>query len=208
MLWPYGQGNYERQRRQRISFSEYIQWALEYYDKRFRTHHSFPFIAFSIRQKQSALLAAKVQMRHADFEADGQTLAALTVDDLHQVGEEDWGRRHGISNERVRILYQHVHATTMRVMGSDKACAAYCSQIWSGSLWLRPPSLWMTINPVDYDDPVAQIFAGEQIDMDNFLAVMGPDRRTQSRTIAKDPFASAAFFRFIIYTILETLFGI
>jgi hypothetical protein len=39
-------------------------------------------------------------------------------------------------------------------------------------LWLRPPSLWLTINPIDYEDLIAQIFARENIDMDAFCNVM------------------------------------
>ena len=60
-------------------------------------------------------------------------------------------------------------------MASGKMQASYRSQIWGTCLWLRPPSLWMTI---DYEDPIAQIFAGENIDMDSFMNVMGPDTST------------------------------
>ena len=84
----------------------------------------------------------------------------------------------------------------------------YRSQIWGGCLWMRPPSLWMTINPLDYEDPIAQIFAGEKIDMDSFFESMGPNPSQQARNVANDPFASAAFFNFIIRTTLETLLGI
>jgi hypothetical protein len=76
VLWPYGRGLYHDRRRRKISFQEYIQWALQYYDRRFRTHHCFPFVAFSIQQKQSALLSAKIRMRRSDFEADCGILTA------------------------------------------------------------------------------------------------------------------------------------
>src|SRR5260370_31114819 len=36
-------------------FLEYIQWSLLYYDKQFCRHHTFPFIAFGIYQKQQCL---------------------------------------------------------------------------------------------------------------------------------------------------------
>ena len=86
--------------------------------------------------------------------------------------------------------------------------ASYRSQIWGTCLWLRPPTLWLTINPMDYEDPIAQIFAGENIDMDAFLNIMGPDANEWGRNMAKDPFASAFFFNFIIRTTMETLLGI
>ena len=93
-------------------------------------------------------------------------------------------------------------------MGSGKIRASYRSQIWGTCLWLRPPSLWLTINPIDYDDPIAQIMVGEDIDMEFFQDAMGPDARTQGRNIANDLFASTLFFYFIIRMKLETLFGI
>ena len=73
---------------------------------------------------------------------------------------------------------------------------------------MRPPSLWLTINPMDYEDPIAQIFAGENINMDSFLEFMGPDSSKRARNVANDPFASASFFNFIIHTTLETLLGV
>jgi hypothetical protein len=45
----------------------------------------------------------------------------------------------------------------------------------------------MTINPMDYEDPIAQIFTGENIDMDNFNARFGPDANVRARNIANDP---------------------
>jgi len=61
-LWPYGRGLYHAERPQKLSFQEYIRWTLQYHDKRFCIHHSFPFVSFSIEQKQSALLSARIHM--------------------------------------------------------------------------------------------------------------------------------------------------
>lgn len=105
-------------------------------------------------------------------------------------------------------MRHHLFATSSHVLASGKMRASYRSQIWGTCLWLRPPSLWITINPMDYEDPIAQIFAGEDIDMDCFMNMMGPDANKRARNMANDPFASAVFFHFIIQTTLETLFGI
>ena len=105
-------------------------------------------------------------------------------------------------------MQHHLFATSSHVLASGKMRASYRSQIWGTCLWLRPPSLWITINPMDYEDPIAQIFAGEDIDMDCFMNMMGPDANKRARNMANDPFTSAAFFHLIIQTTLETLFGI
>ena len=81
-------------------------------------------------------------------------------------------------------------------------------KVWSLTAQIGPPSLWGTINPSDMADPIAQVFTGEDIDLDRFVSGHGPDATMRSNTIANDPFASAKYFHFIIDSVLEILFGI
>ena len=107
-----------------------------------------------------------------------------------------------------------MHAAIGRVMGSDQSRYQLRSQIWSTSVVLGPPTLWITINPTQADlhesnyDPIAQVFAGANINLDQFSPDVGPDASNRTKTIAADPYAAAKFFHFIISTILETLFGV
>jgi Helitron helicase-like domain at N-terminus len=93
-------------------------------------------------------------------------------------------------------------------MASGKMQVTYRSQIWATCLWLRPPSLWLMINLMDYEDLIAQILAEEDINMDSFMESMGPEPSKRARNMTNDPFASVLFFNFTIRTTLETLFGI
>jgi hypothetical protein len=173
-LWPYGVGGVESDRDDMVSFNEHIKWTLQYYDRRFRTHHSFPFIAFGIKQKREAMRSARLQMQRQDFEADNLALTSLTVEELRKAEIEE-EQKWVISNPRVRLLRKHVSAVSGRVVGSNSSRAAYRGQIWGTCLYLNPPSIWITINPVDIHDPIAQVFAGEHINMDKFLFTAGPD---------------------------------
>ena len=207
VLWPYGRGLFHEGRPRKLNFNEYIRWTLQYFDKRFRKHHSFAFVVFSIQQKQSALLSAKIHMRRNDFEADSDLLTNLTLRDLQEAQVDEDAHR-PIRNERVKTLRHHLYATSSHIMASGNARVGYRSRIWGTCLWLRPPTLWVTINPMDYEDPIAQILAGENIDMDTFLSTLGPNASERSRNMANDPFASALFFHFIIETTLDTLFAV
>jgi hypothetical protein len=95
-------------------------------------------------------------------------------------------------------------------MGSDQSRYQLRSKLWSTSIMLNPPSLWITINPCDLHDPIAQVFAGENsINMDDLLATLNPpSKEKRAQNIALDPYASANFFHFMIRTILWTLFGV
>ena len=206
-LYPYGRGGLESRRPVALDFPEHIRWSLQYWDRRFRKHETFPFITFGISQRRQALSSARIQMKLHTFEREAHTVAAITAEKLnHAKAEEECGLP--ISDETVKALKRHVYATAARVSGTDQARYRLRSQIWSTSTILGPPSLWITINPSDLHDPIAQIFAGEDINMDDFMATLGPDKTKRAKNIADDPYAAAKFFHFMITTILETLFQV
>ena len=71
-----------------------------------------------------------------------------------------------------------------------------------------PPSLWITINPSDVGDPIAQVLAGKQIDLDDFEKTTGPNSLQHNLNIVGDPYAAAKFFHFVIAVLLKELFVI
>src|SRR5882724_6027558 len=93
-------------------------------------------------------------------------------------------------------------------MGSDRGCHRVRCRTWPRTATLKPPSVWLTINPDDLHDPIAQVFAGEQINLDDFVNAAGPDKTTRAGNIARDPCAAAEFFDFIVTRILRTLFQV
>lgn len=206
-LYPYGQGGLESTRPIPLDFPEHIRWSLQYFDRRFRKHETFPFIVFGISQCRQALASARIQMKGQVFEREAHVISSVTAEKLEQAkSDEDKGLP--VTDEAVRALKKHVHATAARISGSDQSRYRLRSQIWSTSTILGPPSLWITINPSNLHDPIAQIFAGEDIDMDQFMATLGPDKGKRAKNIANDPYAAAKFFHFMIATILETLFQV
>ena len=66
-LFPYGHGGLEACRPVQIDFHNHIKWALQYFDRRFRKHETFPFVCFGISQKRQALMSANVQMQRKTF---------------------------------------------------------------------------------------------------------------------------------------------
>jgi hypothetical protein len=206
-LFPYGEGGVEADRPVQVSFLEHIRWALQYHNHQFHIHSSIPFYACGIMLRRQALLSARIQMRRRNFEADAYVIASITEEDMRKATDEET-RNEPISSPAVRLLKKHIHATGGRVMGSDQNCLSLRSKIWSTSIYVSPPSLWITINPSDLDDPIAQLLLGEEIDLDAFMAMAGPDKAQWAKNIASDPYAAAQFFHFLIKVILETLLGV
>ncbi|EUC58245.1 ATP-dependent DNA helicase pif1, putative [Rhizoctonia solani AG-3 Rhs1AP] len=206
-LYPYGEGGIEMERDVPVSLQDHIRANLHYWDRRFRTHSTWPFVFFGLLQKRQVLNAARTQTRRKDFDQAAKAWAALKQEDFNEAAEaEKKGRP--ITNPRILLLKRFITAAGVKVMGSDASRAAYRSQIWSTMLVKNPPSLWVTINPNDLHDPVVQVLAGQKIDMDDFVSTMGPDRQQRAENITKDPYASAQYFHYIINLVLEQLFGI
>jgi hypothetical protein len=206
-LFPYGRGGMEARRPRPISLRDHVQWAIQYADHRFRKHVTFPYVVFGIIQRREALGSARVQMKRENFDRDARIFAKVTMTKLRKASDEE-DRNQPISDPHVRLLRKHVHATISRVSGSDQQRQQLRSQIWSTCVSIGPPSLWITINPCDLHDPIAQIFTGEKINLDDFLARNGPTKEQRAKNIADDPYAAAKFFNFMINTILETLFQV
>ncbi|OCH93890.1 hypothetical protein OBBRIDRAFT_711845, partial [Obba rivulosa] len=206
-LFPYGCGGIEASRPVIVEFRDHVKWCLQYYDRHFRLNPTFSFVIFGISQRRQALAFARIQMKRRTFEADARILSTITVEKLKKAQDEEDANQ-PISDPAVRLLRQHIHATAARIFGSDQSRYQMRSQVWATSVSLNPPSLWITINPSNLHDPVTQIFAGENINLDTFLKMAGPDKEQRAKNIAADPYAAAKFFHFMIQTILRTLFGV
>ncbi|KIK18418.1 hypothetical protein PISMIDRAFT_109548 [Pisolithus microcarpus 441] len=190
-LFPYGEGGIERWQCVLVDFGDHVRWLLRYNDKRFRRHETFPFVCFGILQRRQVLGSARVQMQRQTFQRDARLLSTITVESMQRAQAEEASNL-PISDPAIRLLRQHLYSTAGRVIGTDQS--RY--------------HLWITINPCDLHDPIAQVFAGEQINMDNFVSMLGPNKETRAHNIAGDPYAAAKFFHFMIKTIVETLFGV
>jgi hypothetical protein len=142
-----------------------------------------------------------------EFLRNQEAFRSLTPQDLITASHEE-GRKAPLSNPMVKALQNQLSALRVKVMGTDESRVKIHGQIKGMSVMKGPPSLWITINPSDTGDPIAQVFAGQDIDMDSFVKTTGPNSEERSRNIAADPFAAAKFFHFVIAALLEELFGI
>jgi hypothetical protein len=206
-LYCYGKGVIEDRRPIAVGYGDHVRCDLQYWDKRFRTDFHYVFQVFGVLQKRQVCRSAGLQIKKKDFLKHEGMIRSLKPSDLTEAAAEE--KRHvPFSNPAVRCLRRHISSTRAKVMGTDESRVSVRSKVWSLTAQIGPPSLWCTINPADTADPIAQVFAGADIDLDRFISGRGPDATTRSNTIAGDPFASAKYFHFVIDSVLETLFGI
>jgi hypothetical protein len=206
-LWPYALGGIETQRRVGVNYSAHVQACLQYGDRRFRLDTSFMFQAFGVLQKRQVCSSACLQVSKKSFLQHQQAFRSLTVQDLNVASGEE-SRKAPFSNPVVKALRSQLSSVRAKVMGTDESRIKIRSQIRGMSMIKGPPSLWITVNPSDTGDPIAQVLAGEDINLDSFTNTVGPDSTQRSLNMATDPFAAAKFFHFVIGVMLEELLGI
>ena len=207
MLWPYATGVLETDQPIDVPYNIHIQIALQYHDRQFSSHHQFIFQAFGVLQKRQVCRAACLQVQQKTFIKNQAAFRALTPKDLLLANREETCKV-PFPNPVVKALRSQITALRTKVMGTDESRVNIHGQIKGMCVMKGPPSLWITINPSDTGNPIAQVFAGEMIDLDSFMKTSGPNSDTWSRNIATDPYAMAKFFHFVITALLEDVFGI
>jgi hypothetical protein len=158
-------------------------------------------------QKRQVCRSAVLQIKRPSFIAQQNLISRLTPAELVAASREET-RGVPYSNLGVRALRKQLSAVRTKVDGTDESRQSVRSKIWSTNLIHNPPNLWMTVNPSDTQDPIAQVMTGAMIDLDKFCRTAGPDHEERATNIAGDPYAAAKFFHFLIKAILEELFGI
>ena len=206
-LFPYGKGGFEINRPINVPYETHAKWSMLYADKRFRKDIQFPFQIFGICQKREICRSSVLQMKCPHFTRQINLISTLKPKDLIKASQEET-RKVQFSNPVVQALRDQLGAVRTRVKGTDESRHHVRSKIWGTNLIHNPPMLWITINPADVQDPIAQVFAGVEIDLDNFCNTAGPNNSQRATNIAEDPFSSAKYFHFIVKCVLEIMFGI
>ncbi|KAG1836945.1 hypothetical protein DFJ58DRAFT_718979 [Suillus subalutaceus] len=206
-LFPYGLGGFEVSRPRPVSYEAHAKWAMQYGDKRFRKDFHFMFQVFGVIQKHQVCRSTVLQVQKKAFLDNKASFTHLTADDLALAGRQE-AKKEAISNPVIRALKKHLTAVRVNVVGTDESKISIHAYIWGMTVLRNPPSLWITINPTDTHDPIVQVFAGEEIDLDLFDRTAGPDSAQHAKIVADDPYAAAKFFHFVVRAIFEELMGI
>ncbi|KAJ3574918.1 hypothetical protein NP233_g1427 [Leucocoprinus birnbaumii] len=180
-LFPYGLGGFETERTVNVPYEVHARWALDYADSRFRNDYFFIPMVFGVIRKRDFAHAATLQMSSGEFTRNLNALSQLTPQDFTLAAQEE---------------------------SQDASLRLIRSMIWGTVVQRGPPSLWVTINPSDIHNPVAQVLAGQDIDLDNFDPGVGPSSSERAEVIAKDPVAGAFFCHYVIRGVLGELFGL
>ena len=203
-LFPFGLGGFEVGRVYNVSYETHARWALRYEDHRFRTDLHFMFQIFGVIQKRRMCASAALQISKQSFLRFESAIRNLDSAAFERAAKEEHAREN-YSDPTMISLRETITAVRTKVDGTDEARIRIRSLVWGMCIKKNPPSLWLTINPTDTQNPIARMFAGEEIDLDHYCAL---DHHPIVGAVAGDLFASALFFHTIINAVIHYLLGI
>lgn len=187
-----------------MSYKAHARWALRYADKCFQIDLHFMFQVFGVLQKRHLCSTAALQISQSSFSHHENAIRSLCPRDFEMAAIEEQAHQ-VFSNPVMQLLQGNLNSVHSKVMGTDKSRIKICSLIWGMCVKKNPPSLWLTIDPADTQDPIAQLLCGKDIDLDHFDS---NEYQSDAAAVAADPFASASFIHLLINAVLQEFFCI
>ena len=160
-------------------------------------------LAFDVLRRDYTIKQTSIQTRGKHWATTDTLLHSLTPEQLTEAaGQAE--RYETITNASVKTLLRAVDRVGASALGSDAKRFHMFSCLKSSVIYHGLPIIYLTLNPGDLHSPLAILYAGEEIDMTDFLpADYSPESRRA--TMAQNPLAVIEYFHTTIRTILSTL---
>src|ERR1700761_9085778 len=183
-------------------------------DRRFRTHLSFIFVMGNLMQRRQAAFNAKLAVKRAWFPQVNelyQQIDEATITSYQERLKSNLFAKPVTSGEKAASkLMQYVSYVAQDVPGSTGEIQKMRQEIYSIINQEGLPHVFLTLNPTDTNNPIAQFLAGRDIDLDAFFHDLeaGKENFVRASTISHDPIAGAEFFNVSVRNLIDVLLGV
>jgi len=130
-------------------------------------------------------------------------LASLTSDQLLEAASQAENHQ-PITNAAVRELLKGVNRVGTKAAGSDERKSYLLAQLKSSIVHFGCPLLYLTINPNERYNPIALLYAGEEINVRTFQPQMYSLSKRLKSTL-KSPLAVIEYFHNMIKNIFDSI---
>ncbi|TEB18780.1 hypothetical protein FA13DRAFT_1580419, partial [Coprinellus micaceus] len=166
------------------------------------------FTAFNILQRRSMLRSVAAKTRHSWFKNVASELNQVQSDVAkvvaHKMATETLYDA-PLSQHEVKVLslMKQVQSVTRLVDGSNSSRLSMRNEARSMIISKGLPGFFVTLNPADIYNPIVQLLAGADIDIDHLLPGEVPNSYRQGLLVAKNPFLAAKFFNIYVKAFLQ-----
>jgi hypothetical protein len=170
---------------------------------RFQGHAAFVVASFDISRLSHSYMKTSVLARQKTWPRTELLLASLTSDQLLEAASQAENHQ-PITNAAVKELLKGVNRVGTKAAGSDERKSYLLAQLKSSIVHFGCPLLYLTINPNERYNPIALLYAGEEIDVRTFQPQMYSLSKRLKSTL-KSPLAVIEYFHNMIKNIFNNI---
>jgi hypothetical protein len=218
-LFPYGVGMFEDPSREDVGFSSidlkaHVRHLISLADRRFQKHFTFIFVMMNLIQRRTSSFQCKLGVKRSWFPKVKRALDRADMIDTLKGLESKFAAKPSsrpesdIEKEALSLL-KYVRYISGNISGSTAETSEMREQIRAAQRVHGLPHLYVTINPADSHNPIAQVLAGRNIDLDQIFSSLSPNAENveRARTMAISPVAGARFFDTLMGKFLGIVLG-
>lgn len=155
---------------------------------RFQMHMSFIFVVSNILQRSETSWNAKLAVKKSWFKEINQHLECMTEDDINNFTERlrqnPYARPESDRERAAHSLVKFANIVSDHVPGSMGEIQKMQEEMFFIVHSHCLPHLFLTLNPADATNPIAQVLTGRDIDLDKIFDDLSPGSEKYDR--AKD----------------------
>ncbi|THU87589.1 hypothetical protein K435DRAFT_583220, partial [Dendrothele bispora CBS 962.96] len=181
--------------------------------RRFQTHLSFIFVVGNLLQRRQTSFNAKLAVKRSWFPRVEHLLNKISESTIKEYSEKlnknPFVRPDTEGEKAAAQLIKYVNYVGEHVPGSMTEVQSMREDMFSIVNCNGLPHIFLTLNPSDTNNPIAQVLAGCDIDLDQFFHNLAPgaENLERSTSIAQNPVAGAKFFDISVRNLLDILLG-
>lgn len=216
LLWafphldPWGIGGFHNERRKkRLSLDEQLSHMLMSEDSRFEQDSDFAFVYYNIKQKKA--VSENVQYKvpsgeHEHIIRDLLNVDLNILDDLQRKFKVDPLYRPDDEVEKsIVTLLAKVNLVGRKIPGTAGYKLTLRNEIQLLINFKGTPTLFITLNPADVDNPLVRVIAGEDIVMEDVMRGEDMEEHKRKLVAAKNPVSCALFFHTMISNFIKII---
>jgi len=145
-----------------------------------------------------------LQTSHSNWTMTKAMIESLNAEDLLNAAKKA-ELHEPITDSRIKEFLKLIARIGATAPGSDEKKSYLLAQLKSSMVYYGCPLIFFTINPGERHSPIALLYAGEEIDIQQF----DPHIYTSSdrlKTMLRNPLAVVEYFHRLVKTIIETCF--
>ncbi|KAI0634070.1 hypothetical protein C8Q77DRAFT_1016755, partial [Trametes polyzona] len=198
-LDPWGIGGFNcKQRSVYISMEQQLKYLMQVDAPVFRHDPDFAFVFYNILQKRSVLRSVSFTVSASKRESVIQELLTLDVDAVTKLAQcleknPQYKAENAQEKEILRLLLK-VNTICHDLPGSNGYKIKLRNEIRALVNHLGTPTLFVTLNPEDRDNPLVCLYAGNEVEYERQMKGEELDRWRRRVFAGKEPAACARFF--------------